>query len=202
MPESAVKAGVVLIHEWWGLNDQIKAVAAELAKSGYLALAADLYAGETATERDAARELMQSVDTGLATETLVGWVQWLRADSRSRNRVGTVGWCFGGGWSLNASIATPVDATVICYGQVNKTADDLATLAGPVLGHYATKDKWINGEMVGGFEKSLEAAGKRYTSHWYAAEHGFANPTTSRYDADDAELAWSRTLAFFERHLG
>ena len=201
-PEAEVKAGIVLIHEWWGLNDQIRAVAAELAKHGYLSLAADLYDGNTTTEPDAARSLTQKVDGNLATETLVAWVEWLRKDARSRNRIGTIGWCFGGGWSLNVSTATAVEATVIYYGQVNKTAAEVSTLAGPVLGHFATKDKWINGDMVGGFEQALESAGKRYASHWYVAQHGFANPTTARYDEEDAELAWQRTLAFFQKHLG
>ena len=87
--------------------------------------------------------------------------------------IGTVGWCFGGGWSLNASIAAPVDATVIYYGRVTRPEQDLARLRGPVLGHFATQDKWINKKMVGAFEAAMKGAGKSIASHWYQANHAF-----------------------------
>jgi carboxymethylenebutenolidase len=137
----------------------------------------------------------------MATETLVAWIDWLKSDSRSTGKVGTVGWCFGGGWSLNASIATPVDATVIYYGRVERSADDLRALNGPVLGHFAEQDQWINKEMVDGFEAGMKQAGKPAEIHWYAADHAFANPTGQNYDSDDAQAAWQRTLAFFRAHL-
>ncbi len=101
----------------------------------------------------------------------------------------------------NASIATPVDATVVYYGRVEKKADQLSKLKGPVLGHYATRDEWINQQMVSGFEAEMDKAGKKYTSHWYEADHAFANPTSARYDQPDADLAWNRTLAFYQLHL-
>jgi carboxymethylenebutenolidase len=144
---------------------------------------------------------MQQVDADAATDTLVSWIGWLRGHGQVGERIATIGWCFGGGWSLNASIAAPVEATVVYYGRVNRAAEDLKTLKGPVLGHFATRDKWINQEMVGGFEKAMREAGKRVTSHWYEADHAFANPTSARYDEDDAKQAWQRTLAFFKEHL-
>ena len=201
LPEGKGRAGILLIHEWWGLNDQIRAVAVEFAKLGFVALAADLYGGKSATSPDEARSLMQAVDGGAATQTLVAWVDWLRGHDASSGKVATIGWCFGGGWSLNASIATPVDATVVYYGNVKKSAADVASLHGPVLGHYATEDQWINKEMVAGFEASMQAASKTATSHWYDAKHGFANPTTARYDEADAKAAWERTIAFLDRAL-
>ena len=201
LPDGKGRAGIVLIHEWWGLNDQIRAVAAEFARLGFVALAADLYGGKSATSPDAARGLMQAVDGALATRTLVAWVDWLRSHEASTDKVATIGWCFGGGWSLNASIATPVDATIVYYGNVKKTAAEVATLRGPVLGHYATEDKWIDANMVAGFETSMQKAGKSVTSHWYEAKHGFANPTTARYDQADAELAWKRTVSFLDTVL-
>ena len=201
LPEGKGRAGILLIHEWWGLNDQIRAVAVEFAKLGFVALAADLYGGKSATSPDEARSLMQAVDGGAATQTLVAWVDWLRGHDASSGKVATIGWCFGGGWSLNASIATPVDATVVYYGNVKKSAADVASLHGPVLGHYATEDQWINKEMVAGFEASMQAASKTATSHWYDAKHGFANPTTARYDEADAIAAWERTIAFLDRAL-
>ncbi|MCY4313121.1 MAG: dienelactone hydrolase family protein, partial [Gammaproteobacteria bacterium] len=116
---------------------------------------------------------------------------------------GTMGWCFGGGWSLNASLATPVDATVIYYGNVKKAAADLASLQGPVLGHFATRDGWINQDMVSGFEASMHGAGKpELAVHWYEADHAFANPTSARYDADDAALSRERTVEVFRQNLG
>jgi carboxymethylenebutenolidase len=203
MPATVPAPAVVLIHEWWGLNDQIKAVAAELASLGYIALAIDLHGGRVATSREEARSLTQEVDPALATEQLVAAIAHLRSHPASNGKVGTMGWCFGGGWSLNASIATPVDATVIYYGRVSRSAEDLAALAGPVLGHFGTLDKSINAEMVGGFEQAMASAGKSglLSVNWYTADHAFANPTGARYDAEDAALAWSRTLDFFAQHL-
>ena len=201
MPASTPAPALLLIHEWWGLNDQIKSVAAEFAGRGYLALACDLYAGKVAADSDTARAYMGAVDGKDATETVAAWGEWLKGHKQGTGKLGTVGWCFGGGWSLNTSTATPVDATVVYYGRVAKKADELSKLKGPVLGHYATRDNWINRKMVSGFEAEMKKAGKKYTSHWYDADHAFANPTSARYDQPDAEEAWRRTLAFFKMHL-
>ncbi len=202
LPANTPAPAILLVHEWWGLNDQIKSVAAALAKQGYLALAVDLYGGKVATTPDDARSYMGQVKPAQATETLAAWIDWLRREPRATGEIGTVGWCFGGGWSLNAALARPVQATVVYYGRVDKTAADLAPLSGPVLGHFATRDGWIDDKMVGRFEKAMDAAGKAYQSHWYEADHAFANPTSARYDAVDAARAWQRTLAFFNAHLG
>ena len=203
MPDSDKAPAVLLIHEWWGLNDQIRSVAVELAKLGYVALAVDLYGGEVATTPDGARSLMQNVDGAEATDTLVSWVDFLKNHDAASGRVGTMGWCFGGGWSLSTSLAVPVDATIIYYGNVKKDAAALAALHGPVLGHFATRDGWIDRNMVNGFEAAMQAAGKAApTVHWYEADHAFANPSSARYDAEDAALSWERTVAFLREHLG
>jgi carboxymethylenebutenolidase len=201
LPAATPAPAVLLIHEWWGLNDQIKAVAAEFAKLGFTALAVDLYDGKVASDREAARGYTQALDPAAATEALAAWIDWLKTHDASTGKIGTVGWCFGGGWSLNASIAAPVDATVIYYGRVTRTAADLKRLQGPVLGHFGTLDKFINAEMVGAWEAEMYTAGKPYEVHWYEADHAFANPTGGRYDEADARLSWERTLAFFRRHL-
>ena len=203
LPARTPAPTLLLIHEWWGLNDQIKSVAADLAGQGYVALAVDLYDGKLAGpgDREQARNYMQGVVEAEAADTLVSWVAWLKGHEGATGKVGTVGWCFGGGWSLNTGIATPVDATVVYYGRVNRTAEDLKALKGPVLGHFATQDQWINKEMVSGFEAAMKAAGKTATNHWYEADHAFANPTSARYDEADAKLAWERTLAFFAANL-
>ena len=201
VPAALPAPAVMLVHEWWGLNDQIKSVAAALADAGYLALAIDLYDGQVTGDPGKARELVGAVNAEAATDTCASWVGWLRNHENGTGKVGTVGWCFGGGWSLNASLAAPVDATIVYYGRVKKGREQLAALAGPVLGHFATRDRWINQEMVDGFEAEMAAAGRSVENHWYEADHGFANPTSARYDEEDAALAWQRTLDFFAAHL-
>ena len=126
VPAALPAPAVLLVHEWWGLNDQIKSVAAALADAGYLALAIDLYEGQVTDDPGKARELVGTVDAAAATDTCASWVAWLRGHESGTGEVGTVGWCFGGGWSLNASLAAPVDATVVYYGNVKKGREQLA----------------------------------------------------------------------------
>lgn len=201
LPAQTPAPAVILIHEWWGLNDQIKAVAADLAAEGYVTLAVDLYDGKVATDPQTARSLTQSVDAAQGAETLTAWNKHLRARKDTTARLGAVGWCFGGGWSLNAAVAAPVEACVVYYGRVTRKAADLADLKGPVQGHFATQDKFITAEMVAGFESEMQAAGKVYETHWYEADHAFANPTSARYDKSDAAQAWLRTLGFLAQNL-
>lgn len=204
MPETLAAPGLILIHEWWGLNDQIKAVAAECAAQGYITLAIDLMDGQVATSPDAARVQMQAVgnDLALATDICVLWADWLRNRNDFTGKLGICGWCFGGAWSLNTAIATPVDAAVIYYGRVTKEVSDLQKLKGPVLGHFATQDRFIDKPMVDGFVANMAEAGKALTVYWYDADHAFANPTSSRYDAPDAALSWERSLSFLSQNLG
>ena len=201
LPDAKPAGAVLLIHEWWGLNDQIKTVAADYARAGYVALAVDLYNGEVAAAPPDAMRLSRGMDSGQATETLTAWVDWLRASADVNGKVATIGWCSGGGWSLNASLAANVDATVIYYGNVAKKAGELAALASPVLGHFGTLDRFINKAMVEGFTAEMDKAGKPYEVHWYTANHAFANPSGRAFDSEDAELAWSRTAAFLAEHL-
>lgn len=201
MPKGVPAPAVIVIHEWWGLNDQIKAVTAALAEEGFLAVAVDLMDGAVAATPDEAQALAAAVVTEEATDTLVGWAQWLGVHDASSRRLATVGWCFGGGWSLDASIATPVDATVVYYGRVTRTARDLQRLKGPVLGHFATRDRFVDRAMVAAWQREMDMAGKAHVAYWYDADHAFANPTDGRYDREDAALAWQRTLAFLNEHL-
>ncbi|MBT7612751.1 MAG: dienelactone hydrolase family protein, partial [Rhodospirillaceae bacterium] len=200
-PAQAQALSVLLVHEWWGLNDQIKTMAADLAKQGYLALAVDLYNGHVTDKPDEARKLVGGVDGAAATDTVGSWLRWLKGHQLASGKSATIGWCFGGGWSLNASMARPVEATVVYYGNVSRTAEELAALEGPVLGHFATRDQWINDAMVDGFTGAMMAAQKPLTVYWYEADHAFANPTSARYDEDDAALSWQRTLAFLDETL-
>jgi carboxymethylenebutenolidase len=200
-PDKTPAPVVLLVHEFWGLNDQIKATAAEFANLGYLALAVDLFGGQVAAAPDVARGLIQAVVPDQARETMASWVHWAYGDPHGSHRVGIVGWCFGGGWALNGSVAAPVDATVVYYGKCDLPADQLAHLKGPVLGHFGTLDPNMNKAMVGRFEAAMQQAHKPCTVYWYEANHAFANPTGANYDKPDAQLAWQRTTDFFAAHL-
>ncbi len=201
-PNVTPAPAVLLIHEWWGLNNQIKAVAAELARMGYVAIAVDLYDGNVAKTPDDARKYMKMVAADKAMETLKSWVDWSRSNQKTTDKLATIGWCFGGGWSLNASIGSSVDATIIYYGNVARNVADLKNLNGPVLGHFAMQDKWINQNMVGEFYSEMQKAGQPIPEiHWYDADHAFANPSGGRYDEEDAKLSWERTTEFLKLHL-
>lgn len=193
--------GVILIHEWWGLNDQIKSVARELAQQGFATLAVDLFGGEVATTPERARELTGAVKPEQAIATLTAWVDWLEKRQETSSQVGVVGWCFGGGWALRTAIHAPVDAAVIYYGNVDVPVDDLQKIDAPVLGHFATKDQHITESMVNTFQERMREAGQPLELYWYDADHAFANPTGARYDAGAAAVAWTRTLAFLVEHL-
>lgn len=202
VPERKPVPALMLVHEWWGLNDQIKAVAAEFARAGYLTLAVDLFKGRVTDSAEEARALTQKVDPREAADTLAAWAQWLKNHDRSTGKVGVVGWCFGGGWALNAATIAPIDATVVYYGRVNLPAEQLAHLKGPVLGHFGRRDQFVGEPVVAAFERAMSAAGKPYGIHWYDAGHAFANPTGANYHREDAQLAWRRTLDFLAERLG
>lgn len=207
LPAAESAPAVMLIHEWWGLNDQIKAVAAELAQAGYVALAIDLFDGQVAQTPEGARAQIQALDAQAARATCAAWLDWLAGAEqdgarRGNGRLATLGWCFGGGWSLQASLVRPVDATLIYYGRVGGTAEELRALKGPVQGHFATRDQSINAAMVEEWTAAMDAAGRSYELFWYEADHAFANPTGARYDEADAKLAWERSLAFLGQELG
>jgi carboxymethylenebutenolidase len=200
-PEAATAPVIILVHEWWGLNDQIKAVAVDFANQGYLALALDLMGGVVAKTPDEAGALTKSVDPAAATDTVASWIGWARKAPGSDSKVGIIGWCFGGGWALNGSTVAPVDATVVYYGKCDLPADQLAHLKGPVLGHFGTQDPRMNHEMVGKFEDAMKQDGKAETVYWYDAPHAFANPTGANYHKAETQLAWSRTLEFLAKKL-
>lgn len=202
--ESA-RPGVVLIHEWWGLNDNIRDETRRLAGEGYHALAVDLYDGRTADAPPAAmklsRELSENPDP--AEAKLLRAVDWLEKEAGA-TRVGTIGWCLGGRWSLRAALLMPrqVDATVIFYGSLRAEESELAELEMPVLGIFADKDPIVPREMVENFRATMERLDKDLQVHVYeGTSHGFANPSGGVYDADAAESAWNRVTAFFDRHL-
>lgn len=196
--------GVIMIHEWWGLNENIETMAQKLAAEGYQVLAVDLYGGEVAEQPDEARAIMQS-----ALETSEVLDANLRAayaflDDRGAPRIGVIGWCFGGGWSLETALAMPseIDATVIYYGRLVLDADRLGTLEMPVLAYFGADDTSIPVDSVAVFDSLLNATGVESEVHVVSdAGHAFANPSGENYVPDAAEEAWEQTLAFFDEHL-
>jgi carboxymethylenebutenolidase len=198
------KAGLVVIHEWWGLNDNVKAMARRLAGAGYLALAVDLYEGEVADDRtDASRLARASGErTVQILDNLGQAIEHLR--SAGVERIGVIGWCFGGGWSLRTALAFPdqVDATVIYYGRLTTDQDELQSLSSPVLGIFGALDEGIPVATVREFQAALDALDKEAAIHIYEdADHAFANPSGTRYNETAAEDAWAKTLAFLSQHL-
>jgi carboxymethylenebutenolidase len=195
--------GIIVIHEWWGLNDNIRSMAEQLAGQGYQALAVDLYGGESADTRDGAAALMSASmeKTEALTENLKQAFAYLEGDGQ---KVGTIGWCFGGAWSLGTALALPndVDAAVIYYGRLVTDEESLAPLSMPILGFFGSEDQGIPLDSVNAFEAALNALGKDAAIHVYeGADHAFANPSGTAYQAEPAEDAWAKTLAFFETHL-
>ena len=202
VPDVKPAGAVLMIHEWWGLNDQIKSVASEVAKQGYLALAIDLYNGQVASKSEDAEKYMKGVVPAEARETMSAWVDWLKQHPDGNGKAASLGWCFGGGMALQAALDRPLNGAIVYYGNVARTADELQNLKGLVLGQFATQDQWINPAMVDGFEAAMKQAGKVLELHTYDANHAFANPTGENYDAADARQAWDHTAAFLKLVLG
>ena len=201
-PSAANAPGLLLIHEWWGLNDEMRDIAARMADVGFLALSVDLFEGVVATEPEHARALMTGVDAAKATETMKGWANWMRRDSGCNGKVGALGFCMGGGWALNTALATPLEASVIFAGPCGKTAAELGALKGPVQGHFGRLDQGIPVQMAEGLREALKAAGKPGEIHIYEeANHAFARIGGPNFHQASADLAWQRTLEFLKKNL-
>ena len=196
---------VIVIHEWWGLNDNIRAMADRLAAEGYIVLAVDLFGGETATSPGGARQHMLRVveNPEKAQENIRKAYEFI-IDVAGAPHIGSLGWGLGGGWSLNTALLFPdeLDAAVIYYGQVTADDEELRPLDVPILGLFGGADEGISVASVRSFEEALERLRKDYDIHIYPnAEHAFANPSGDSYNAEAAEDAWEKTLEFFGSKL-
>jgi len=199
----AALGGVVVIHEWWGLNDHVKHWTDRLAADGYDAVAVDLYGGKVATTREEALAAMRAVDEAAALATLRAAHAYLvdNKDIRAQ-RTASIGWCFGGAWSLRLAIAEPtLDAAVIYYGRLVEGADALRPIQARVLGVFGNQDGGIPPASVAAFAASMKEAERSLTLRQYDAQHAFANPSSAAYDAVNAGLAWHETRAFLAREL-
>lgn len=203
--EGEAHGGILVIQEWWGLNDNIRAMADRLAGEGYIALAVDLYEGEVADSRDGAAGLMRkSMEREEALEDNLRQAHaYLRAEA-GVSEIGVIGWCFGGGWSLRTAMmmGDRISAAVIYYGRLVTDPAELSSLSAPILGIFGELDGGIPVETVREFEAALEAKGHDAQIHVYPnADHAFANPSGTRYNEDAATDAWAKTLSFFDQHL-
>jgi carboxymethylenebutenolidase len=190
-----------VIHEWWGLNDQIKMESDRLFDElgDVTVVALDLYDGKSTANPDEAGKLMGSVSQERREAIVKGALAYAGKDGR----VATIGWCFGGGWSLRTSILA-ADRGVGCvmyYGMPVEKAEELAPLQADVLGLFAKKDKWINEEVIGKFETLAKATGKKVETHWFNADHAFANPSSEHYKEGEAKEANKLALDFLKKKL-
>jgi len=196
---------LIVIHEWWGLNDWVKEQAARFADEGYMALAVDLYRGKVAATPDLAHELMRGVPEDRAKRDLQAAFGYLASQPNvNKDRIGSVGWCMGGGYSLDAALLEPeLAAAVINYGHLATDPSELQKIKAPILGNFGGQDRGIPPEDVKKFQQSLAQLGKKADIKIYPeAGHAFENPNNKQgYRADDAADAWKRTLDFLSTTL-
>ncbi|MBL0940588.1 MAG: dienelactone hydrolase family protein [Gemmatimonadaceae bacterium] len=195
---------IVMVHEWWGINDNIKSMADRYAGEGYAVLAVDLFGGQVATTSDAAMKLYQAGMSNIAAgeQNVAAAVSYLR--SHGATSVGSVGYCFGGHWSLRTGLVagSQVNAVVMYYGAPITNPAQLARLKAPLLGLFGGKDTGIPLDSVRAMEAQIKKAGQQATIEVFAnANHAFANPSGQSYDAKVAAEAWTKSLAFFKSHL-
>jgi carboxymethylenebutenolidase len=196
---------LIVIHEWWGLNDWVKDQASKLADQGYVALAIDLYRGKVATTPDMAHEIMRGVPEDRAKRDLHAALEFLQAQPNVRKeRIGSIGWCMGGGYSLDVALQEPtLAATVINYGHLATDTDTLKKINAPILGLFGGQDHGITPDDVHKFEAAVKQLGKKIDIKIYDdAGHAFENPNNKDgYRADDAADAWKRTVSFLAETL-
>jgi carboxymethylenebutenolidase len=196
---------VIVIHEWWGLDDWVKEQASKLADAGYAALAIDLYRGKSTANPEEAHELMRGVPEDRAKRDLRAAFDYLKAQKYVKpDRIGSLGWCMGGGYSLDVALEEPtLAADVIHYGHLATEPENLKKINAPVLGIFGGQDKGIPPEDVRKFQEAMKQQGKQIEIKIYPdAGHAFENPVNKdRYRPEDAADAWKRTLAFLDSHL-
>ena len=195
------RKNVVVIQEWWGLNDQIRGVCDRFAAAGFNALAPDLYKGRVTSDPDEANHMMQGLDWVGATEQDVrGAVQHLKANG---GKTAVMGFCMGGALTIIAAVKIPeLDAAVCFYGIPPAEAADPKQIRVPLQCHFANQDDWCTPEAVNAFEATLKEAGVRYELFRYDGQHGFFNEQRPDvYNPEASRLAWERMLTFLNTHL-
>ena len=196
---------LVVIHEWWGLNDWVKQQAQKYADQGYITLAIDLYRGKVAGTADEAHELMRGVPEDRARRDLLAAYDYLASQKNVKaTNIGSIGWCMGGGYSLDLALDQPkLKACVINYGHLATDEKQLKMINAAILGLFGGQDRGIPPDSVNAFAAQLKKLGKTVDVHIYPdAGHAFENENNKGgYRADDAKDAWNRTVAFLEQYL-
>lgn len=196
---------LIVIHEWWGLDDWVKQQASKLADEGYVALAVDLYRGKVADNPDLAHELMRGLPHDRAVRDLKAAYDFLAAQPNvKKDRIGAIGWCMGGGYALDVALAEPhLAADVIHYGHLATEPDELKKIQAPILGIFGGQDRGIPPDDVKKFQQSVEKLGKKIEVKIYPdAGHAFENPGNKQgYRPEDAADAWQRTVTFLAATL-
>ncbi len=196
---------IIVIHEWWGLNDWVKEQAEKFAQQGYVALGVDLYRGKHTSDPAEAHELIRGLPQDRAIRDLKAAFDYLASrPDVIKDKIGSVGWCMGGGLSVQLAVHEPkLAACAVNYGSLPTDTADIQRIQAPVLGNFGAEDRGIPPEAVRAFEKAVKAANKSIDVKIYeGAGHGFANPNNKAgYRHDAAIDAWARTLAFFGKTL-
>lgn len=190
---------VFVIHEWWGLNDYIKQEAEKIYKKlgNVNIIALDLYEGKVASTRDSAAVYMQQVQPDRAVQIINGAIAYVG----KKAKIATIGWCFGGGWSMQAALLAGKQnvACVMYYGMPEEKTVRLKTLQAPVLFIWPDQDKWINKEVVSKFDANMKNCGKSLEILEYSADHAFANPSNPKYNKEFASDAFEKAMAFIAK---
>jgi carboxymethylenebutenolidase len=195
---------MVVVHEWWGLNDWTKHMADKLAGEGYVAMAVDLYRGKSTANPDEAHQFMSGLPEDRAVRDLKGAFAYLQAQSDvKKDRIGSIGWCMGGKYSGLLAIEEPkLTACVIYYGSMPTDAETLKKIQAPVIGFFGGADQGVTPELARDFQHQMEALKKVITVTIYdGAGHGFANETGKNYNPDATRDAWEKTVAFLSKYL-
>ena len=196
---------LIVVHEWWGLNDWVKEQASKLADQGYEALAVDLYRGKVAATPDEAHQIMRGVPEDRAKRDLHAAFEYLASQPNvKKNRIGAIGWCMGGGYALDVALQEPtLAADVINYGHLATDPDSLKKINAPILGLFGAQDKGITPDDVHKFEQAIKKLGKKIEIKIYDdAGHAFENPNNKEgYRAADAADAWQRIVDFLSGTL-
>ena len=199
-PKKKSKKWLIVIQEWWGLNDQIKQEAdkyfTDLTDMNVLAI--DMYDGKVAATPDSAMKLTREAKPERMTNIIRGAIQQAGADAS----IYSVGWCFGGMWSLQTAIIAGAKAkgTVMFYGRPETDMEKLKNIQCDIIGFFGNQDRSPSPEMVTAFEKNMEAAGKKLNTYKYDAGHGFANPSNPKFNADATADAYAKAIAFLRSH--
>ncbi len=205
LPPKGTGPGLIVIQEWWGLVDHIKALADRFAAEGFVALAPDLYHGERTTSPDQAGKLLMALNIAEAAKDMRGAAEYLRANGSVKpKKVATIGFCMGGQLALYAAQEYPdvINAAVDYYGIHPKVEIVPSRVKVPVLGHFATRDKSVSLDAVHAMASACNGAGGSFEVHEYEADHAFFNDTRPQvYDAAAAALSFSRTLTFLRKAL-